>query len=61
MPDFKIVTLLFLITVPLAAVAQDSQQRGLEIAKAASGIQIHNNRATILISGIDLLLAVDGH
>jgi outer membrane lipoprotein-sorting protein len=35
MPDFKIVTLLFLITVPLAAVAQDSQQHGLEIAKAA--------------------------
>jgi len=35
MPDIKIVALLLCICMPLAAVAQDSQQRGLEIAKAA--------------------------
>ena len=35
MPDIKIVALLLCICMPLAAVAQDSLQRGLEIAKAA--------------------------
>ena len=35
MPDFKLVLLSLLLALPATAVAQDSQQRGLEIALAA--------------------------
>jgi outer membrane lipoprotein-sorting protein len=35
MPDIKTVALLLLIAMPIAGVAQDSRQKGLEIARAA--------------------------
>jgi outer membrane lipoprotein-sorting protein len=35
MPDIKIIVLALLLALPLGAAAQDSQQRGLEIARAA--------------------------
>ena len=35
MPNFKILTLLLFVTLPIAVTAQDSQQKGLQIAQAA--------------------------
>jgi len=34
-PDIKIIVLLLYVSLPLSAIAQDSQQQGLEIARAA--------------------------